>query len=45
MGEKEMPKIEIAKVPAQEIASYPAEFAAVISGRERQRIGEAAGLR
>jgi len=44
MGEKEMPKIEIAQIPAQQIASYPKEFASVISGREKQKIGEAAGL-
>jgi uncharacterized cupin superfamily protein len=39
-----MPRIEIEKIPAQQIASYPREFAAVISGREKQRIGDAAGL-
>ena len=39
-----MPRIHIAKIPAQRIASYPKEFAAVISGREKQRIGDAAGL-
>ena len=39
-----MPKIEIAKIPAQQIASYPKEFASVISGREKQRISDAAGL-
>jgi len=39
-----MPRIDIAKIPAQQIASYPKEFAAVISGREKQRIGDAAGL-
>jgi uncharacterized cupin superfamily protein len=39
-----MPKINIAKIPAQPIASYPKEFAAVISGREKQRIGDAVGL-
>jgi uncharacterized cupin superfamily protein len=39
-----MPRIEIEKIPAQQIASYPKEFAAVISGREKQRIGDAAGL-
>jgi uncharacterized cupin superfamily protein len=39
-----MPKIDIAKVPAQPIASYPKEFAPVISGREKQRIGDAVGL-
>jgi uncharacterized cupin superfamily protein len=39
-----MPKIDIAKVPAERIASYPKEFASVISGREKQKIGDAAGL-
>jgi len=39
-----MPRIDIGRVPAQQIASYPKEFAQVISGREKQRIGDAAGL-
>ncbi|MGA7486425.1 MAG: cupin domain-containing protein [Xanthobacteraceae bacterium] len=39
-----MPRIDIGKVPAQQIASYPKEFAAAISGREKQRIGDAVGL-
>jgi uncharacterized cupin superfamily protein len=39
-----MPKIDIAKILAQPIASYPKEFAPVISGREKQRIGDAVGL-
>lgn len=39
-----MPKIDIAKVPARHIASYPKEFASVISGREKRRIGDAVGL-
>jgi uncharacterized cupin superfamily protein len=39
-----MPKIDVAKVPSLPIASYPKEFAAVIAGREKQRIGDAAGL-
>jgi uncharacterized cupin superfamily protein len=39
-----MPKIDVAKVPAQPIASYPKEFAPVISGREKQRLGDAVGL-
>ena len=39
-----MPKIDIAKIPAQRIASYPSEFAQVIAGREKRRIGDAAGL-
>jgi len=43
-GDKEMPKIEIAKIQAQQIASYPKEFAPVISGREKQKIGDVAGL-
>src|SRR6266576_5843587 len=44
MGEKEMPKIEIAKIRAQQIASYPKEFAPVIAGREKQKLGDAVGL-
>ena len=39
-----MPKIDIAKIPAQRIASYPREFAHVIAGREKRRIGDAVGL-
>jgi uncharacterized cupin superfamily protein len=39
-----LPKIDIARIPAQPIASYPKEFAPVISGREKQRIGDAVGL-
>jgi uncharacterized cupin superfamily protein len=39
-----MPRIDIGKIPVQQIASYPKEFAPVISGREKQRIGDAAGL-
>ena len=39
-----MRKIEIAQIPAQPIASYPKEFAPVISGREKQKIGDAVGL-
>jgi uncharacterized cupin superfamily protein len=39
-----MPKIDIAKIPAQQIASYPKEFAAVIAGREKQKIGDVVGL-
>jgi uncharacterized cupin superfamily protein len=35
-----MPKIEISGVPAQQIASYPKDFAQVIAGREKQRIGD-----
>jgi uncharacterized cupin superfamily protein len=39
-----VPKIDIGKIPARPIASYPKEFAPVISGREKQRIGDAVGL-
>ena len=39
-----MPRIDIGRVPAQQIASYPKEFAPVISGREKQRIGDVVGL-
>jgi len=39
-----MPKIDVAKISARPIASYPKEFAPVISGREKQRIGDAVGL-
>ena len=39
-----MPRIDIEKIPAQEIASYPKEFAAVISGRAKQKLGDAVGL-
>ena len=39
-----MPRIDIGRVPAQQIASYPKEYAQVISGREKQRIGDAVGL-
>ena len=39
-----MPKIDIARIPAQRMSNYPKEFAHVIAGRERQRLGDAAGL-
>jgi uncharacterized cupin superfamily protein len=39
-----MPKIDVAKIPAQPIESYPVEFAPVIAGREKQRLGDAVGL-
>ena len=39
-----MPKIDIAMIPAQQITSYPKKFAAVIAGREKQRLGDAVGL-
>jgi uncharacterized cupin superfamily protein len=42
--EDSMPRIDITKVPLQPIASYPKEFAPVIAGRAKQRIGDAIGL-
>src|SRR5260370_22352271 len=39
-----MPKIDISTVPAQQIASYPKKFAAVIAGRDKQRLADAVGL-
>jgi uncharacterized cupin superfamily protein len=39
-----MPRIDISRIPAQQIVSYPKQFVAVISGREKQRIGDAVGL-
>jgi uncharacterized cupin superfamily protein len=39
-----MPKIERAKIPFANDPSYPKEFAPVIAGREKQRLGDALGL-
>ena len=39
-----MPKIDRAKIPFTNNASYPKEFAAVIAGREKQKLGDAVGL-
>ena len=39
-----MPKIDVASVPAQQIASHPQKFAAVIAGREKQKLGDAVGI-
>jgi len=39
-----MPKIDIAKIPWGNFASYPKEFAPVIAGREKQKLGDAVGL-
>jgi len=41
---RSMPKIDVAKVPAQKRAAYPQKFAAVIAGREKQPLGDAVGL-
>jgi uncharacterized cupin superfamily protein len=39
-----MPKIDLSKIPSQPIPSYPKEFAQVIEGREKQKLGDAVGL-
>src|SRR6476619_2441525 len=39
-----MPKIDRSKIPFDNNRSYPKEFADVIAGREKQRLGDAAGL-
>ena len=39
-----MPKIDLSKIPSQPIPSYPKEFAQVIAGREKQKLGDAVGL-
>ena len=39
-----MPKIDIAKLPVDSRTNYPAPFDRVVAGRERKRLGNAAGL-
>jgi uncharacterized cupin superfamily protein len=39
-----MPKIDVAKVRVRATTNYPAPFAARVAGRERRRLGDAAGL-
>ena len=39
-----MPKIDIAKVPADTVCMYPEPFHKPIDGRGRQRLGDAVGL-
>ncbi|HXQ83348.1 MAG TPA: cupin domain-containing protein [Xanthobacteraceae bacterium] len=39
-----MPKIDIAKLPVETRTGYPAPFDRVVLGRERKRLGNAAGL-
>ena len=39
-----MPKIDRSKIPFTNNASYPKEFAGVIAGREKQKLGDAVGL-
>lgn len=44
MPRMEMPKVDIAKVPVKSGTFYPAEFQAECRGREKQALGDAAGL-
>jgi len=39
-----MPKIDIAKLPVDSRSNYPAPFDRVVAGRQRKRLGNAAGL-
>jgi uncharacterized cupin superfamily protein len=39
-----MPKIDIAKLPIDDRSTYPKQFAHVVTGRSRKRLGAAAGL-
>ncbi|MGA2891841.1 MAG: cupin domain-containing protein [Xanthobacteraceae bacterium] len=39
-----MPKIDIGKLPTDSRTNYPAPFDRVVTGRERKRLGNAAGL-
>jgi uncharacterized cupin superfamily protein len=39
-----MPKVEIGKVPVDASTLYPQQFRKVVDGREKQKIGMAAGL-
>ena len=39
-----MPKIDRSKIPFDNNRSYPKEFAPVIAGREKQKLGDAVGL-
>ena len=39
-----MPKIDIAKLPVDSRSSYPEPFNRAVVGRERKRLGNAAGL-
>jgi uncharacterized cupin superfamily protein len=39
-----MPKIDIAKIPAEVRSIYPEEYSNVVAGRSRQRLGDAVGL-
>ena len=39
-----MPRIDRSNIPWTNFASYPKEFAPAIAGREKQKLGDAAGL-
>src|ERR1700729_2127003 len=39
-----MPKIDISKIPTDARTGYPAPYDRVVVGRERKRLGNAAGL-
>lgn len=39
-----MPKIDVAKLPSDTVNMYPDPFWKVVQGRERRRLGNAAGL-
>jgi uncharacterized cupin superfamily protein len=39
-----MPKIDIAKIPVDAGSNYPQPFRRIVTGRERKRLGNAAGL-
>jgi uncharacterized cupin superfamily protein len=39
-----MPKIDVAKLPTDSRTNYPAPFDRVVTGRQRRRLGNAAGL-
>jgi uncharacterized cupin superfamily protein len=39
-----MPKIDIAELPVDKRSTYPEPFNTVVAGRERKRLGNAAGL-
>jgi uncharacterized cupin superfamily protein len=39
-----MPKIDVAKLPVDSRTNYPAPYDRVVAGRQRKRLGNAAGL-
>jgi len=45
MRERVMPKIDVSKVPERKGAGYPKPFDAPCTGRIRQRLGDAGGLK